>query len=86
MQTSVHALRWAQSVHAGLQAFNPELLPDVYRVQAEAHENLGQWSRAADRYQRFVDLWAVADDAHRPQVEEAQRRLDVVLGRLADEG
>ncbi len=28
------ALRWAQSVHAGLQDFNPEMLPDVRESRA----------------------------------------------------
>jgi tetratricopeptide (TPR) repeat protein len=79
------AIRWSQSVHDGFYWVLPELLPLTYRLEAEAYLRLEDWGNAAERYQRFIELWKDADDDLQPQVQEARRRLDQVLGRMASE-
>jgi hypothetical protein len=80
------AIQWSQSVHESLQGFPPLLLPSTYLLEAEAHERLGEWDRAVERYDRLLHLWKDADPVMQPQVDEIARRRGAALDRLADEG
>jgi tetratricopeptide (TPR) repeat protein len=80
------AIQWSQSVHESLQGFPPLLLPSTYLLEAAAHEALGEWDRAVERYGRLLHLWKDADAIMRPQIEEIVRRRGQALDRLADEG
>jgi len=57
-----------------------------YRIEAEAHERLGEWDRAVERYERLLELWKDADPVLQPQIEEVTRRHEQVLARMAEEG
>jgi tetratricopeptide (TPR) repeat protein len=61
--------------------FNSRLFTDqfnlapVLRRTGELYEARGDRTRAAARYQRFVDLWRNADPVLQPEVAEVKRRL-----------
>lgn len=70
------AIRWYSSVVRG-----PEWAFGLYR-QAQSYEALGEPAAAAERYARFVELWADADPDLQDLVRDARRRLEA----LAAEG
>jgi tetratricopeptide (TPR) repeat protein len=66
--------------------WNFRILPDadhlapVLRRAGELYEAKGDRRRAAQAYQRFVELWRRADPVLQPQVAEVRRRLAEVAG------
>jgi tetratricopeptide (TPR) repeat protein len=53
-------------------------LPSIYRRLGELYEAKGDHAKAADYYQRFVELWKNADPELQPQVAEIRRRLTLL--------
>jgi hypothetical protein len=66
--------------------WNFRILADAYRLAptlrrvGELYEAKGDRRRAAQAYQRFVELWRRADPVLQPQVAEVRRRLAEVAG------
>jgi tetratricopeptide (TPR) repeat protein len=48
--------------------------------RAEIYEKLGDREKAIFHYSRFLELWKDCDDALRPQVPEAEKRLERLKG------
>jgi tetratricopeptide (TPR) repeat protein/tRNA A-37 threonylcarbamoyl transferase component Bud32 len=55
-------------------------LPVAYRRLGELYEDRGNHNKAADYYNRFIDLWKDADPELQPQVEEVKQRLTRLVG------
>jgi len=73
------AIRWLES---SLQGAPNEFvyLGPIHRLQAEIHERRGEREKAAEHYERFINLWKDCDPELAPQVQEAKARLVQLSG------
>lgn len=73
------ALPWFESLNPGVEDdFMWLYFAPAQRRIAEIYERVGDPSRAAEHYRRFLELWRDADPALRPTVLEARRRMDAL--------
>ena len=64
----------------GDQAFETAEIPVAYRRLGELYEEKGDRAKAAEWYQKFVDLWRNADPELQPVVADVKQRLARVSG------
>ena len=69
------ALRWSATGFQGSPAELVYLAP-MHFLAGEMYEESGEAGRAVEHYRRFVRLWSDCDDALRPRVVEATRRIE----------
>ncbi|HEX6058817.1 MAG TPA: serine/threonine-protein kinase [Gemmatimonadaceae bacterium] len=60
--------------------------PRSFLARGRLHEELGERERAAEAYERFLDLWKEADPALEPQKREAREGLERVRSGMAPRG
>ena len=56
------------------------MLPRAIRRVGELYEQKGDRAKAAEWYQKFVDLWRDADPELQPSVAEVKQRLAQMSG------
>ncbi|HET7040360.1 MAG TPA: tetratricopeptide repeat protein, partial [Gemmatimonadales bacterium] len=59
-------------------------LPRAYKRLGELYEARGDRQRAVDWYARFTDVWAKADPALQPVVEDVRRRIQRLTGERSE--
>jgi tetratricopeptide (TPR) repeat protein len=64
----------------GSASFEEASIPQAYRRLGELYEQQGDRAKAADWYQKFVDLWREADPELQPVVAEVKQRLAQLSG------
>jgi tetratricopeptide (TPR) repeat protein len=64
----------------GSHSYEEASIPLAYRRLGELYEQKGDRTKAAEWYQKFVDLWRTADPELQPVVEEVKQRLAQVSG------
>ncbi len=64
----------------GSSSFEEAAIPQAYRRLGELYEQEGDRAKAADWYQKFVDLWREADPELQPVVAEVKQRLAQLSG------
>lgn len=67
-------MRWYASFES-LSTYDLIFVAPSHLRRAEIYDRLGDDSRAAEHYARFVDLWRHADPDLRPMVDSAKQRL-----------
>ncbi len=72
------ALRWYATMNTVTEYDSPYLAMSHLR-RAEIYDRLGEPGKAAEHYERFIDLWRECDPKLRPMVEEARRALKRVM-------
>jgi serine/threonine-protein kinase len=70
------------SATAWRQRLDPTELARAYRRLGELYEARGDFRRAVQRYGDFVALWAEADPALRPTVQEVRQRVGRLQARV----
>ncbi len=68
---------------ADFRAAHPGYLVRSYAERGAMYEQLHEFDRAIEYYQRFADAWKHADRELQPQVEQAQRRIQALRDRPA---
>jgi tetratricopeptide (TPR) repeat protein len=74
------ALPWYASLEESMVYDRVYFAPSHLR-RAEIYEKLGDRDKAIFHYSRFLELWKDCDGALRPQVTEAEKRLERLKGR-----
>ena len=74
------ALPWYTSLEESMLYDRVYLAPSHLR-RAEIYEKLGNRDKAIFHYSRFLELWKDCDDELRPQVAEAEKRLERLKGQ-----
>jgi len=64
----------------GIPGIDSRALPVAYRRLGELYEQRGNRDKAVRYYNEFVELWKDADPELLPQVEEARRRIAILVG------
>ena len=67
--------RYVASVSTHRVFLDASFLAGIHKRLGELYDARRDPERAAEHYERFVELWKDADPELRPQVEEARRRL-----------
>jgi hypothetical protein len=73
-------LPWYASLEESMVYDRAYLAPSHLR-RAEIYEKLDDREKAVFHYSRFLELWKDCDDELRPQVTEAEKRLERLKGR-----
>ena len=74
------ALPWYTSLEESMLYDRVYLAPSHLR-RAEIYEKLGDREKAIFHYSRFLELWKDCDDAFKPQLAEAEKRLERLKGQ-----
>jgi tetratricopeptide (TPR) repeat protein len=76
--------RYVNTPRSGNMVLDAVWLPNVYVHLGELYEERGDRVRAADYYNRLVELWHDADPELQPRVESARRALERLQGETTD--